>query len=151
MKYTKQQAQDFLKNKKVYVNGKSEEIQKKLFECGCKWRGSSREVSCTSYPFLYIDKKLDMTWGDDMNHFSNRDLKEITAEEILSIELIEEPKFKPFDKVLVRDYNHEPWSIEFFNSMYKSQFECIMSVYNQCIPYEGNEHLHNTVKSPEQC
>ena len=60
--------------------------------------------------------------------------------------------FKPFDKVLVRNEDNEPWTIQFFgyydelakdeepyiclgNSM------CIANVFKQCIPFEGNEKL----------
>lgn len=65
-----------------------------------------------------------------------------------------EPKcsFKPFDKVLVR-YGNGIWGATFF-SRYdnKSAFayvgvDCIN--WEQCIPYEGNEHLLGTDKSPE--
>lgn len=61
-------------------------------------------------------------------------------------------EFKPFDKVLVRNEDNEPWSIQFFgyydilaeneapyiclgNSM------CIADTFKQCIPFEGNEKL----------
>ena len=36
---TKEEAKEMLTNTKVYVNGKSKEIQEKLFEIGFKWRG----------------------------------------------------------------------------------------------------------------
>lgn len=76
--------------------------------------------------------------------------------ETLQVEPIKvaEPKcsFKPFDKVLVR-YGNGIWGATFF-SRYdnKSAFayvgvDCIN--WEQCIPYEGNEHLLGTDKSPE--
>lgn len=76
--------------------------------------------------------------------------------ETLQVEPVKviEPKcsFKPFDKVLVR-YGNGIWGATFF-SRYdnKSAFayvgvDCIN--WEQCIPYEGNEHLLGTDKSPE--
>lgn len=53
---------------------------------------------------------------------------------------------KPFDKVLVRNYDHEEWDIEFFARRNdEKRFETLIGIYNQCIPYKGNEHLlHKT-------
>lgn len=67
---------------------------------------------------------------------------------------VAEPKcsFKPFDKVLVR-YGNGMWGATFF-SRYDNKsawsyvgVDCIN--WEQCIPYEGNEHLLGTDKSPE--
>lgn len=67
---------------------------------------------------------------------------------------VAEPKcsFKPFDKVLVRSGNGI-WGATFF-SRYDNKsawayvgVDCIN--WEQCIPYEGNEHLLGTDKSPE--
>lgn len=55
--------------------------------------------------------------------------------------------FKPFDKVLVRDNNEQEWKINFFSHYKKDvcyKYYCLKSCYNQCIPYEGNEHLLDT-------
>ena len=53
---------------------------------------------------------------------------------------------KPFDKVLVRDKDEHMWFISLFshyNGLGTYKYTCINSnVYAQCIPYEGNEHLH---------
>ena len=76
--------------------------------------------------------------------------------ETLQVEPIKviEPKcsFKPFDKVLVR-YGNGIWGATFF-SRYDNKsawayvgVDCIN--WEQCIPYEGNEHLLGTDKSPE--
>ena len=58
--------------------------------------------------------------------------------------------FKPFDKVLVRDNNEQEWKINFFSHYNKDvcyKYYCLKSCYNQCIPYEGNEHLLGTTDS----
>lgn len=65
-----------------------------------------------------------------------------------------EPKcsFKPFDKVLVRCGNGI-WGATFFSRCDKKSawaYVCVdWNNWEQCIPYEGNEHLLGTDKSPE--
>lgn len=61
-------------------------------------------------------------------------------------------EFKPFDKVLVRNEDNEPWVIQFFG-YYDILAEnegpyvclgnsvCIADTFKQCIPFEGNEKL----------
>lgn len=55
-------------------------------------------------------------------------------------------KFKPFDKVLVRNKPNEKWLINIF-SHYDNEnkdypYVCLLnSCYSYCIPYEGNEYL----------
>lgn len=78
--------------------------------------------------------------------------------ETLQVEPVKvvEPKylFKPFDKVLVRDDKYDAWKADFFSN-YGESDECAPYVcvsdffYKFCIPYEGNEHLLGTDKSPE--
>lgn len=52
---------------------------------------------------------------------------------------------KPFDKVLVRDYDNEIWHANLFsNYMSEGSYGCVCSAYKQCIPYKGNEHLLGT-------
>lgn len=61
---------------------------------------------------------------------------------------------KSFDKVLVRDYIDEKWIPSIFGC-YEDEVDadftyvCINGRYRYCIPYEGNEHLLNTPKSPK--
>lgn len=67
----------------------------------------------------------------------------------LELEKIEKVKFKPFDKVLVRDNKNENWSASFFSHYIPSSlwpFRCFNVGYSYCIPYEGNEHLVGTNK-----
>lgn len=57
-------------------------------------------------------------------------------------------KFKPFDQVLVRDFDSEVWEIDFFSKLlYGKHFKCHGASYVQCIPYKGNEHLHNSTNA----
>ena len=54
---------------------------------------------------------------------------------------------KPFDKVLVRNFNTGIWFNQFYmlydgNEEYP--FTCTYNCWKQCVPYEGNEHLLGT-------
>ena len=62
---------------------------------------------------------------------------------------MEESEFEPFQKVLVRDFDENEWKIDFFSHMDR-KYICLTSYWSQCIPYEGNEHLLGTSKSPEK-
>ena len=92
---TRKEAVEFLANTKVYVNGKSKEIQKKLFSLGYEWSDGDTKVCYTKSPFLYMSSSMTFTMGNDMEYFSERILREISAEEILSLELTE-TTYRPF-------------------------------------------------------
>lgn len=67
------------------------------------------------------------------------------------VDLCKKHKFKPFDKVLVRDDNTMLWRVNIFSHYVSTNFNpyvCIAGYYRQCIPYEGNEHLVGTNKNP---
>src|SRR5690625_15585 len=65
---------------------------------------------------------------------------------------LEDPEFEPFQKVLVRNKDYTPWRINLFDSYEGGDFpyKCLTSLWSQCIPYEGNEHLLGTTKLPEK-
>lgn len=57
----------------------------------------------------------------------------------------------PFDKVLVRDGDNDKWVCDIFSHIDENDFYyCIGTRWQQCIHYEGNEHLLGTTKNPEQ-
>lgn len=60
-----------------------------------------------------------------------------------------EHKFKPFDKVLTRDYDWDIWNADIFSHHYCDDYICIGGVWKQCIPYKGNEHLLGTTDKHE--
>jgi hypothetical protein len=70
-----------------------------------------------------------------------------------------EPQFKPFDKVLVRN-PYIPVSIVPIGTwipgifQYKNDYSHLYFVsgqsYWECIPYEGNEHLVGTTDKPKE-
>ena len=91
---TKEEIKKFLDNTKVYVNGKSEEIQKKLFSLGYYWYNEKLpKVMLTEMPFLFIESD-EITSSCDMRFFNNNKFTEITDEQILSLELTE--GYRPF-------------------------------------------------------
>lgn len=147
-KMTKQQAIELLKDRKVYVNGKIVEIQDKLYALGWKWHREVIEIE--NKPFVYIDADKELMCGNSMTDFVKSAFTEISADEIRAIELVEY-NFKPFDKVLVRENNTEMWKADFF-SHYNEKgvwpYGCCCGYWQQCIPYEGNEHLIGKADKP---
>ena len=72
------------------------------------------------------------------------------AEKKQIVDLNQKVELKPFDKVLVRDFSRDKWVISFFSFKKKDSYVCINHCsWNQCIPYEGNEHLLGTTKDVE--
>lgn len=140
-----------LADTKVYVAGKSKEIQEKVFQLGYKWYLTGTKIKCTEIPFLYFDKNGIVMNGCDMNYFMAHPYREVTADYILSLEPEPECPFKPFDKVLVRNDGEQEWWATLFSSYRDGDYWAIDGLrYSLCIPYEGNEHLAFTTDSPEQ-
>lgn len=76
--------------------------------------------------------------------------------ETLQVEPIKvaEPKcpFEPFQKVLVRDSDINIWKAAHFShyiGAYEYPYFTTANAYKQCVPYDCNEHLLGTNKSPE--
>lgn len=67
-----------------------------------------------------------------------------------------EPQFKPFDKVLVRkdendDGDPDTWVISYFMDESIAGYRVLNGEwFDQCIPYEGNEHLLGTTDKPKE-
>lgn len=100
---TREEIRKFLDNTKVYVNGKSKEIQEKLFSFGYKWYGNNHtKVYDVNKPFLFIQSDGEIKYSSEMNTFKEHKNREIFADEILSLE-VTEPSYRPF-----RD-NKECW------------------------------------------
>lgn len=72
------------------------------------------------------------------------------AEKKMIVNLKPNIELKPFDKVLVRDFSRDKWSISFFSFKKEDCYVCINHCsWNQCIPYIGNESLLGTTKDVE--
>lgn len=62
-----------------------------------------------------------------------------------------EPQFKPFDKVLVRDRDCEEWCADFYSHLSNDErYICVSCGWKQCIPYEGNQELVGTTDKPKE-
>lgn len=59
-------------------------------------------------------------------------------------------KLQPFDRVLVRNYNNTKWRASLYSHKDGVCYYCAGVAWNQCIPYEGNEHLLGTTDAPEK-
>lgn len=93
---TQKEINKFLANTKVYVNGKSKEIQEKLFSFGYRWAyGNYTEVRSEDDPFLLIYDDGYISNENDMCYFTEHENREISADEILSLE-VTEPSYRPF-------------------------------------------------------
>lgn len=65
--------------------------------------------------------------------------------------LLIKQEFKPFDKVLARDTEDEPWKADIYLDYDEGSsfpYICTGDAHNICIPYEGNEYLLDTTDSP---
>lgn len=72
------------------------------------------------------------------------------SEHKMIVDLKPKVELKPFDKVLVRDFNKETWEISFFGFKEENDYVCINGKpWYQCLLYEGNEHLLGTTKDPK--
>lgn len=109
----REEAKKMLTNTKVYVNGKSKEIQEKLFEIGFAWGfDCGYEISFLDYPFLFIENTI--SYSNKMKTFKNSELKEISADDILNIKIDEEFKLKDGDIFYSTDLEGKRW-ISIFN------------------------------------
>lgn len=93
---TRQEAISLLDNTKVYVQGKSKEIQEKLFSLGFQWKFDGKKVCHEEKPFLFFWEDMELSYGSDMERFTKKAFREITANDILNI-IIDEPKYRPFE------------------------------------------------------
>lgn len=88
---TKQEANKFLEGTKVYVNGRSKEIQEFAFNLGWKWLDNSTKIQYVEDPFFYFkDGKIQS--GVSMLTFKEACETEISCEQILNIRIAEPTK-----------------------------------------------------------
>lgn len=59
-------------------------------------------------------------------------------------------ELKPFDRVLVRDFESQAWQVSLFSYKDSDSYYCCNGcAWDQCIPYIGNESLLGTTKDVE--
>lgn len=119
------------------------------------------------YAFYNTDDKFTIAeYGNTRIHYSLRPAtdsekqqlfdalakkgKRWDAEKKQIVDLKPNIELKPFDKVLIRDFESQAWQVSFFG--YKDRDSCYCCngcSWNQCIPYIGNESLLGTTKDVE--
>lgn len=138
---TQKEIDKFLCKTKVYVNGKSKEIQEKLFSLGYYWtEGKSTKVMFEDKPFLYIHGTHNITYGCDMNNFIRYKHREISVEEILSLEL--KPSYRPFknkEECWKEMLKHQPFGwITLKGGKHPDSKACIIKLTENCFYYIGD-------------
>lgn len=145
---TLKEIRKILDNTKVYVNGKSKEIQEKLFSFGYRWCVRNHtEVSDVDEPFLFIYKEGYITHTNNMRTFTEHEHREISADEILSLE-VTEPSYRPFEsqvECFEEMKKHIPFG--WLKSKQNESFLCIGKVFvsqenkNVYITFSANDSL----------
>ena len=151
----KQKLFDAIKAKGYCWNGETKTLKKLVapkFKMGdkvkhkCDKNNTVITITGSKHDYYYIQyfNNIKNEYQNEAISFTDQDKYE------LIIDKFDINTLKPFDKVLVRMDNKHVWSIQFFerlNTKLKDSFVCVGGWrYHQCIPYEGNEHLLNTVK-----
>jgi hypothetical protein len=102
-KMTKAEAFEWLKCKKVDTIGLGKEVQKKLFDCGVKWHnGKCEYYDFSDYLLIEFDGDLFHCGNCGEAYWRMHHFEEITAHDILSMEIIDENKTeeeKALDKI----------------------------------------------------
>lgn len=157
-KWTISEARKYLAGKKLFCTNyhESENLQRKLFECGCYWNDIMETIDKERWA-IYISYSPDGQMYHDHQdvfewHLDNREV--IKVEDVLKMEIIQDkPKFDPhllidFQKVLYRSSNADWWRLGFFdtyNEIQNKKFWMVgqdMHPYEQCVPYNHEtEHL----------
>ena len=89
-KMTKAEAFEWLRNKKIDASINEREVQLKLFSLGVVWCTLDSEPTL-GVSYLLIDKECHMTHcGGDWDYYKTHRYEEISADDILSIEIVEE-------------------------------------------------------------
>ena len=129
----------------------------------CEFLGLSRDLDDEPEKdrfWVCTDELGNVTFTDDGRFFStseeclifpswdNRDWS-TWANPKPKVERFDPKTLKPFDKVLVRDYDEDDWRIDIFsdirNGVRKDSMRCIGRNWYQCVPYNNDtKHLIGT-------
>lgn len=89
-KMTKAEAFEYLSNKKIDASINEREVQLKLFSLGVVWCTLDSNLTL-GVDYLLIDEECHMTHcGCDLNYYKTHRYEEISADDILSIEIVDE-------------------------------------------------------------
>jgi len=130
-------------------------IQRHAFRLGYKWQYGGKKTQYEYCPVLCFEADGRILKNENIGGFNKWSNTEISITDFLALkpEDVKEkpvPEFKPFDKVLVRDSDDDEWWCDIFCRYdvddSPCRFQCLVSCWKQCIPYEGNEHLLGTTE-----
>ena len=72
----------------------------------------------------------------------------------IAVKVQETPKFQPFQKVLTKDCEEgifSVWHCDLFSHISKEgKYFTVSGMWDECIPFEGNEHLVGTKDDPKE-
>ena len=79
-----------------------------------------------------------------------KDSKRWDSDKKAIVDLKPNIELKPFDRVLVRDFEDQAWQVSLFSYKDSDSYYCCNGcAWNQCIPYIGNESLLGKTKDVE--
>lgn len=129
MEMTKEEAREFLTERKVFVGERTQEVQEKLFSLGLRW-GSGDQKLRNMPGFLYLHKD-GITWGSDYSVYRVHKYLPLQVEDILSIE-IKPSEYRPFknaEECLKEMQNHQPFGYVKAGEGYSFVSLCYDKVY----------------------
>ena len=93
-----------------------------------------------------MSELLSLSKKDDSFMFA----EETDAEKKAIVDLKPNIELKPFDRVLVRDFEDQAWQVSLFSYKDSDSYYCCNGcAWDRCIPYIGNESLLGTTKDVE--
>ena len=117
---TRQEARNLLKNSKICVEGKSKEVQEKLFSLGINWGEYPETPKYCKYPYLYI---IDASYGIYISYGIREDIfkslgkyKELSASYIINLSIDDYRPFKDETECIKEMERH-------------TKFGCLKNIY----------------------
>lgn len=111
----------------------------------------TRDKVCYNSEYIYLPTRL-ATEEEKKQLFSalEKEGKRWDSDKKAIVDLKPKVELKPFDKVLIRDFESQAWQVSLFGYKDSDSYYCCNGCgWNQCIPYIGNESLLGTTKDVE--
>jgi hypothetical protein len=151
---------DYHKNVRFATEGEKQRLFDAIKAHGYKWNAKTKTLEKVIIPKFKVGDIVKSIFNNTqykiieltdtyytLEEVTNKFLYRQPIYEVVNWELVSD-KFDfstliPFEsKVLVRDMNNATWKPSFWGCLLDTgRFETVRGVYNQCIPYSGNEYL----------
>ena len=154
-------------------NFATEEEKQKLFDAikdnGYKWNAETKTLEKLIEPKFKVGDKIKLKGGDEfgiitqvadcfytIKNKNNTHCWPIKKQDDWELvpNKFDITTLKPFDKVLVRNRHDSVWAPAFWGYYSKEYARSFVvaggNTFEQCIPYEGNEHLLNSNKDCDE-